>query len=131
KADGTDWGISSLAGLSAGALESGAQSDMALRQALRDLAPFEVAAAPTDADLPNASEEWISARSGFLSQLLESRTADRGYALAATNQNTRFVDAAQDVSLSAITPSADIIARSFSGSESALQGYLSGLSYGT
>ncbi|HZQ75027.1 MAG TPA: putative Ig domain-containing protein [Burkholderiales bacterium] len=131
KADGTDWGISSLAGLSAGALESGAQSDMALRQALRDLAPFEVVAAPTDADLPNASEEWISARSGFLSQLLESRTADRGYALAATNQNTRFVDAAQDVSLSAITPSADIIARSFSGSESALQGYLSGLSYGT
>ncbi|HEY6826877.1 MAG TPA: hypothetical protein VI259_08465, partial [Gemmatimonadaceae bacterium] len=129
KADGTDWGISSLAALSSLSLQGAARTDMAVRRALQDLTPFAVGGAPTDPALESQSPEWLAARSDLMAQLMESRTADRGYALSGSSRNTIFIDASQGLRLAALSPLAAIVARNLTSSDDALQGYLSGLSY--
>src|SRR5207302_1729305 len=122
---------SSLAGLSPLALEARALGDFATRPALADLTPFSIGGVAPDPALALLSPQWLAARSEFLSQLLESRTVDRAYALSGTTSSSLFVDADQDERLSALSPLAAAGALSHSGTEAALQSYLDGLTYGS
>jgi Ca2+-binding RTX toxin-like protein len=129
-AGGRDWGIASLAGLSAATLQARAVGNMAVRQALADLTPFAMSGATPDASLATLSNAWLEARADFLSHLLESRTADRAYGLSGNPRSLLFVDVGQNERLSVLSPSASGTAQSLAGSDAALDGYLSGLSYG-
>lgn len=128
-ADGRDWGIRSLAGSSAFALQLRAESDPAALKALSDLTPFEVGSLPADPALASVSSAWIGSRAEFLAQLMESRTADRPYALSSSSGNSLFVDVPQDLKLSVLDAAADATGKSLAGSDTLMQDYLSGLTY--
>src|SRR5260370_27402195 len=78
-ADGRDWSISSLAGLSASTLAKRAASDFSYRHALSELMPFTVGGATFESSLAALSDRWLEARADFLSRLLDANTAGRFY----------------------------------------------------
>jgi Ca2+-binding RTX toxin-like protein len=127
-ADGRDWDISSLAGISAATLSDRAASDFSYRQALAELLPIRVGGATFESSLAALSDRWLDARAEFLSRLLDANTADRLYGFSGSTRNSVFIDLAKDKEFALLNPTSAVVAQN-QGTAERVSAYLANLTF--
>src|SRR5712692_3824689 len=127
-ADGRDWSISSLAGLSASTLAKRAASDFSYRHALSELMPFTVGGATFESSLAALSDRWLEARADFLSRLLDANTTDRLYGFSGSTRNSVFIDIGKDQQFALLNAASAVVAQN-QGTAERVSAYLASLTY--
>jgi Ca2+-binding RTX toxin-like protein len=92
RSSGRDYRIESLVGKSAGELAAMAGSDVSVRFALRELAPFAATNADYSAFEDSFSGQWLASRAEWLAARLEGNLADRTFGLSGTTDSVLFRD---------------------------------------
>ncbi|MEO8145361.1 MAG: hypothetical protein ABI654_14215, partial [Betaproteobacteria bacterium] len=89
---GHDYRIESLVGKSAGEIATMASTDVSVRFALHELAPFAAGGADFSGFEDSFSGQWLASRAEWLQAMLDGNLVDRVYGFSGTGDNVLFLD---------------------------------------
>ena len=92
RSPGRDYRIESLVGKSAGELASMAATDVSVRFALNELAPFAAKNADFASFEDSFSGQWLASRAEWLEASLNANLVDRAFGFSGTSDNVLFRD---------------------------------------